>query len=553
VERRFHGRIGDVMQQDASLPGALLVEFPGQGSAWVHGDCLTKLDRNIDLPPEHVRCATCRQPVPDGQQILAGDYFYCAACVGTCDCGLREPWSMLVNVNGDPACTACATSCANCGGIHLITNMRVNPDNEQHYCQSCSRQCQGEDCDEMIWGGSHRACTGCREDGPAGLIWRHTVPTMWLGGPTRKEGGYYLGFEDEISASGSFRLNRLRLWAEEHFGHKEGLDLKSDSTVSGFEIATMPMTPAYFEQVDWDSFFTVLNEEYPISGQEPDSHGLHVHIGRQAFRRPKWNKATKKTVLVTDDGMIAAFTYLLAHHTEHLERISRRSAGSYREPVVNPVKAAAAMQEKDTKQKHRLRHTNVPRGAVNLTNKKTIEVRSFRAARTTAELKDAVRLVYCAAEYVRFLRSKGAIKPGMLSWAQFSMWVGTVHPQAFASISGLDSGTLPPEAVIDLAELTKEAERFRSQPVSKGTNRVMEEGEPQQPILAGLTPLEQSRLSEEMRRAMQVPTLRVDEGVRYAATTAANPLTWTDLVSPAPMVDTDLTIDWDEAEEDLEF
>jgi hypothetical protein len=52
---------------------------------------------------------------------------------------------------------------------------------------------------------------------------------------------------------------------------------------------------------------------------------------------------------------------------------------------------------------------------------------------------------------------------------------------------------------------------------------------------------------------MQVPTLRVDEGVRYAATTAANPLTWTDLVSPAPMVDTDLTIDWDEAEEDLEF
>lgn len=469
---QIQGRVGTVERHDPNQRAYLVAAPPRRD--WVDADGLTKLDRNLPLTGTQYRCSTCRQPVETDVAHVESGSAYCVECTADCSgCNQTAALSSLVYVETDAGlCPRCAQACAYCGNVQPVAVMQVNPDNGSHYCTGCTRVCAGTDCEERLWGSSSRHCSACRADGPEGLIWRHTVPEMWLGGPVRNDGGYYIGFENEISASGEYRLRPLREWALANLGSREGLDLKSDSSVRGFEIATQPMTPVYFEAVDWDSFFEVINTEYPVPGGERSGHGLHVHIGRQAFRRPRWNKRSKRTVMVTDDGMIAAFSYLLAHHTPHLERIARRSATEYCGRVADPVKRAISRMEKETRQKQRI-HANAGRDAINLGNSKTIEIRAFKAARSTKELKDAVRLVYVAAEYVRFLRSKGAISPGMLSWSAFSMWVASVHPQAFASISGLDAG-VSPEMAVDLSDLAKEAERFKSQPVPKELNRVME-------------------------------------------------------------------------------
>src|SRR5690606_20299266 len=118
--------------------------------------------------------------------------------------------------------------------------------------------------------------------------------------------------------------------------------------------------------------------------EERDTHGLHVHIGRQAFRRPVLVKKDGRgrpykkphRVMRTDPGMLAAFTYLLTRGHDHLVRIGRRDSEEWAPTVPRPV-AAAIMQEYsgvpyDHPQRLKLQrageYVEIPRGAVNLNN-----------------------------------------------------------------------------------------------------------------------------------------------------------------------------------------
>lgn len=332
---------------------------------------------------------------------LWNDRVYCNACIQTCpDCGERETSDSMITVGDTLYCEECVSYCDNCGEY--------------------SR-------------GRCPCTTGDRVRG-----YGATTATMWLGGPLPKDEydndvGYYVGFELEIAAtamsSRHIDVTPIKDWAEENLGHREALDCKHDGSVSGFEIASQPMTPAFFEGVDWESFMEVLNQHYPLSAMswtdEPREHGLHVHIGRVAFRR--------------DDVAMAAYSYLLSQD-DHLERIGRRQAYHYCAKVEKPVSAAVVQSKPYGRQGSRLQNQGIRSGrdAVNLTNNRTIEIRAFKSTRSANELRDAVRATYLAAEYVRELRSGGWKSTSQaLHWLEFSAWVGAHYPQAFASISGI--------------------------------------------------------------------------------------------------------------------
>ena len=376
------------------------------------------------------RCGLCGEEIYDGDYVTpdhvylpgvgwASEIDICFDCGDTCaDCDRASVSDDLYLIDGRHVCEGCSCECQDCGERYLLGDISWHSAHESYFCGDCwPAERQGRQL-------SH---------------YHHTRAMAWLGGPlpTDERGkmdGYYIGFENEISADESEEIDPIYDWAEEHLGSDAYIDCKEDSSVHGFEIVTQPMTPEFFERTDWDSFFEVLNDNHPVD-EEPSAHGLHVHISKIAFRG--------------SGSALAAFSYLLGNNQSQLERIGRRKATHYCEPIRRPVSEAILAHSADTrgdyasgKQAHRIYYSKqrgLSRGAVNLSNSKTVEIRAFKSARSAKELKDAVRLTYVAAEYIRHLQVTVQSFPSrLLTWTEFARWVAVNHPAAFASIAGTD-------------------------------------------------------------------------------------------------------------------
>jgi hypothetical protein len=356
-----------------------------------------------------VACAVCATPImQDDAHLVArtwgSERSLCGNCVSECyECGDEHATSDMYYLNDDRYCSDCTNS-----------------------CDSCGERYAGEECENDRCRGRVRGLSA----------YGKTYPERWLGGPVRrsaveKDKGYYLGFELEISAN-TGSVQPIFDWAQQNLGYSDAMDCKEDSSVAGFEIVSQPMTPAFFESVNWESFFDLINERFPLDsrrGEEPVDHGLHVHIGRVAFDK--------------DDIAMASFCYLIGQG-QHLERIGRRSPTTYCKKVEKPVSTAIKSEyqrmgtHRTQATKPAMRDIYTGRDAINLSNGSTIEIRAFRSTRNADELRDAVRLVYVAAEYIRSLRmGKGNVSPRSLHWGTFAAWVGANHPDAFASIAGI--------------------------------------------------------------------------------------------------------------------
>lgn len=387
-------------------------------------------------------CPECDQENTLGNSLMVRGEAVCTNCALSCTgCArpiLRDGAHEVTRMWGSDMhlCDDCVTECYRCGDTHALVETYLI--NDERYCSDCSHNC--EHCDE-------RYVDECESEDCSNRVrglsaYGKTYANRWLGGPVSKAGtmydrGYYLGFELEISAN-SGDVQPIYDWAQQNLGYSDAVDCKEDSSVDGFEIASQPMTPEFFESVKWESLFDLLNSEYPLRNRpsprgvdptEPVDHGLHVHIGRAAFGK--------------DDIATAAFCYLIGQGN-HLVRIGRREPTTYckkvDKPVSSAIKSANYSSGRHQKQasKPSVRNLYLGRDAINLSNNATIEIRAFRSTRKADDLRDAVRLVYVAAEYIRSLRmGNGSVSPRSLHWATFAAWVGVNHPEAFASIAGI--------------------------------------------------------------------------------------------------------------------
>lgn len=395
---------------------------------------------------EVIECAdpTCEVRAARGSFRERSGAFYCHGHIDYCVyCSRSQPVSEMHNIirprynEAALFCSSCSFECSDCEERTAEPDMRRTYDGAR-LCPDCSQSC--DNCSSNVRAGGECGYCDSRIVGLSGYGKTHAE--RWLGGPLPKnkkgiERGYYLGIELEVSArAGNVKV--LHDWAEKGLGYNDAIDCKEDSSVQGFEIATQPMTPEFFESVDWDEFFKVLNKNFPLKDRkrtEPEGHGLHVHIGRTAF--------------AGDDIAMAAFCYLIGQST-HLERIARRKPTNYCVKVTKPVSAAIRSVRNSSGKYHiqadRAARSGVyaDRNAINLLNGSTIEIRAFRSTRKPQDLKDAVRLVYVAAEYIRYLRfSNVGVPPKALHWNEFTKWVGANYPDAFESIADLRKRKLP--------------------------------------------------------------------------------------------------------------
>lgn len=399
------------------------------GTYTVWGGSLTLLERNgvrVEGAPAIERPLYCNNA-------------YCGVALATEDDRVD---TMTETGDGGTGCASCISTCVECDDVHLRAYGSISNINGRYVCTDCSTTC--DDCGTRFINNEDDECPNWEQHSlPRGVhSYGHTHPSMWLGGPLPKKedgkintavpGSYYLGIELEIYASYDQSAMPIYDWAETHLGHRDAIVCKEDSSVHGFEIVTQPMTPEMFESVDWESFMDLINTNHPLGpnrNDEPTEHGLHVHIGRIAFER--------------DDVAQAAYSYLLSQG-DHLERIGRRTAYHYCAKVKYPVSAhiSTMAYRKPGVQtlKAQRRGIMAGRDAVNLQNENTIEVRAFRSTRNADYLRNAVRLTYIAAEYIRYLRvNREAVSPKSLHWARFAEWVGEHYPEAHASIAGIDS------------------------------------------------------------------------------------------------------------------
>jgi hypothetical protein len=227
--------------------------------------------------------------------------------------------------------------------------------------------------------------------------------------------GYYLGIELEVTAHDTDFSNTVE-WCESHIG-AGALHIKEDCSVAGYELVFEPMTPQFFEAVNWDGFFLALDSDQHVwADGEPDTHGLHIHVGRIAFRGRTSRLAALSGILGAANGT-------------HMERVGRRDATHYCEVVPNPIRSAIVSKDAYSAQSVRIQRKGAPispwgRNAINFNRSDTVEIRSPKSTRDADEFMETVRTVYLAADYVR---SMEFLNPAAISWEAFTSWIQENH------------------------------------------------------------------------------------------------------------------------------
>lgn len=243
--------------------------------------------------PISAYCPECSQSFTDWYAYSAHLNATCAFCQG----------------DFCPESESHTTDCADCGAEYTcgqFTYHECEPC-DCGYCGDCSPSSSSSSQERTIFNYSYR-------------------PQLQFHGT----GDYFLGVELEVTAD-TMNARPIYDWADAN-GAPGLFFCKEDGSVNGFEIVTHPMTPDYFESVDWDGFFDMLNREYPTNrsgNREPVDHGIHVHVSRSAF----------PNVLA-----LARWSYLVNKHADHVQRIARRAGSNWARFSANPVSEVLAQE-----------------------------------------------------------------------------------------------------------------------------------------------------------------------------------------------------------------
>lgn len=366
-----------------------------------------------------------------------------------------------------PETTQSLRACVDCGETFDDTyEWGRHSEFQNHYTTCAQISCQEHYCSEQS------ECPYCNgngfpdeddEDdyeynGRTGIYSYDYKPSpLWHGG---RDKPYYLGFELEISAE-RFDTRPISNWCDDN-GHEGMLYCKEDGSVDGFEIVSHPMTPEYFDSVNWASFFEMLEMNWPLHGRDENiGHGLHVHVSRTAFQHT---------------STLARWSYLLNHYRDHTCRVARRRDSNWARFTDYPVSALLPYEARSGRNGHwengteplpcvcgncyeRIwREESSPQRitrqfqtrvrperyqAVNLTNDATVEIRVFRSTRKPEEFISSLHFVTATVDFVRTMQPWHATRL-VTQWDTFTEYVSS-HP-VFSKESAVLAGVpcVPP-------------------------------------------------------------------------------------------------------------
>ena len=247
-------------------------------------------------------------------------------------------------------------------------------------------------------------CTTCwQETTRRKLQANYTKPRKFISGYSHSEGTVFVS-----TVGGAIRFYGLELEADNGIDDTDDqpralleelyqwveFNLKTDSSIEGFETVSIPLTLDYIRRhLRLDEWCKIMLA-HGMKADDPEVHaGMHVHISKDAFgdTTRKQNKA------------IAAFTYLINRNefrTQMREFSRRRGNYGYCQfydsyPYSNTTITKVMPQIMAENRRHRNRAVNfhIYRHSEYIVNPATVEVRLFKGSLRKSTIVAAVELL----------------------------------------------------------------------------------------------------------------------------------------------------------------
>lgn len=331
---------------------------------------------------EAYTCAECGRVLPEDICAFYGGRAYCADCFDdlfeTCaDCGEPVPVGYAVEVHRGRGvvylCDDCARryteECSDCGERYDRDAMTYTRDgwmcedcaSAYYYCGECGDYVSADD-----WDDDAEMCTACAESAGSPLVKSyHTLPANFhFIGKTKTGGHFHIGIEKEIDRD---RPNA----AEERACVDDIVKIAGDAVYFnrdgsldyGFEIITLPHTPAEFFKIDWRGILAAC-ERHGYKSHDGGNCGLHMHFSREFFGKTKDAQERAIAKLIRFYDVFYADVQAVARRDDYHAR-------KWAAPYETRTRADAEEYAKGEKYAGRYH-------AVNNTNRETVEVRIMR-------------------------------------------------------------------------------------------------------------------------------------------------------------------------------
>lgn len=357
-----------------------------------------------------IPCHSCDSPIEPDDSHIIDDEAYCDDCVDTCESCDNE--AIRDDMHSDDYINICDScyqdnfiTCEECDRL-VHTDDYVNVE-DSYLCQRCYEHGSYHYCHarDAYAHGYEDECSDCGRGSDEYLhnynykpdplfhdtrtnLFRHPLPN------TR-----YFGIELETTPSrGNYRDD-----AAEYIGthiSEDLLYLKEDSSVSsGFEIVTHPMTLEWARNnFPWDMLQTISDMGMRAWN---DSHcGLHIHIGRTAFR---------------SQSHLAKLLLFVYRNSDEMVKFTGRHSHDYADYSYTERENFVARAKGD-----RFGRRGV---AVNCMNEHTVELRVFRPSLKRKTVQSYIEFCDALVVYTGTINVQDCVKRNALSFEAFTKWL----------------------------------------------------------------------------------------------------------------------------------
>lgn len=343
----------------------------------------------------------------------AVETFTCAICDDVWNTNDRHPIY-------DEMCCECGEdhfTCEWCGSVHNVNYMNSCDFPSSIICESCHDHGTSwcEHCD-TTYDNNHWSCPNDCDRGDNDRLNGYGYKPYPVfhdvdGQVSPVRGTVYMGVELEMEAMNGSTPNEGAYIIEGQLG--TFAYCKEDASLQyGLEMVTHPMTLEYAQNRDWSVLSSLRQQGF--RSWDTTTAGMHIHVARTAF-----------------DGTshLYRFTQLVLKNEPACTTFAGRQNDTYASfrDGYQPGFLAKVIKGREYGS----------RGAVNLQNGATVEVRMFRGSLKKKRLLANLEFVHAAVEYTRVL-TVPQVATGGLSWRAFATWITDnreTYPHLFASLS----------------------------------------------------------------------------------------------------------------------
>lgn len=344
-------------------------------------------------------CEWCQGEYHRDEQLVVGSFRYITEVCSECYDGAREcdECGRPIDIHSDEYV---------CFGEYDLTYFCGR-------CDHCSAWC--DDCQEYYDARNYSTCPrGCYEssglhnyshkpmpefyivdrDGKPTIVRAHTLHT------TRRElvSVPFMGFELEMERNGcGTRIDTIvgrvyDMWGDFAYCKHDG------SLNDGLELVTHPFTLEYaHEHINWDLLDSIRRDGY--RSWNTSTAGMHVHVNRATFTGP---------------AHLFRFAQLIYKNEPTCSSFAGRSNNAYATFHDGYQKGYLANVVKG--------RVHGSRGAVNMQNTDTVEVRIFKGSLRYQRVLANLEFVHACVEYTRQLTVPDVVRGG-LAWRTFATWI----------------------------------------------------------------------------------------------------------------------------------